>query len=92
VKEMNPGIDLLIAADWEAVLEEGAGEKVSPVKAGEKVEISPGVVAAQEAVGYVKVFPAPSRSYRNVLVGAICVTVVVAVISVVFAVRAWRKV
>src|SRR5436853_101257 len=52
VKEKKAGDDREGGGEWERVWGEGAGEKITPVKAGGRGAISPGVVAPQEGAGY----------------------------------------
>jgi hypothetical protein len=104
VKELNPGIDLLLAADWEVIFGDRQAEPEDPAKvaAGSPVPISSFAAvitpptAAPDLVSntgsaLVNIQPPPHRLRREWLVAGIILTAVLALLSGAVALRARRK-
>lgn len=88
VKRLNPGVDLLVAADWDAVLEDRARiESEPPVVVGESVPIPKGLPATPSVIepdtAYVTVFGVP----RVVLFGAVGLSTLMGLVTAVLLVR-----
>jgi hypothetical protein len=103
VKELNPGIDLLLAADWDVIFEDRQqGEEVTGVvEGGKSVPIpvsnagtaatpAPSHDGAMAAGRYVAVEPPPYSLGRQWLIGGIIVAAATVLVSGAMALRARR--
>ena len=97
VKELNPGIDLLLAADWDVIFEDrqDRGEAVEHMEAGKNVPIPVSNLAPTPPTPMTGTYVAQRSWSLNVprewLIAGIIMTGAIVVLSGAFALRAKRK-
>jgi hypothetical protein len=101
VKELNPGIDLLLAADWDVIFadRQAEGDEAAAPEPGRNVPIPVSAVASPPATAQVERMPGayialeqPSHNTsRQWLIGGIVLAAATVVVSGTVALRAKRK-